>query len=64
MLYAEHTWGYNSSVREPWNTLVNDLDYRKAAYATNANRLISKNLDEVLSNLGEVSHQIDREQFF
>ncbi|KRG15803.1 glycosyl hydrolase [Lederbergia galactosidilytica] len=64
MLYAEHTWGYNSSVREPWNTLVNDLDFRKAAYATNANRLISKNLDEVLSNLGEVAHQIDRKQFF
>ncbi|WP_242697966.1 glycosyl hydrolase [Bacillus sp. SD088] len=64
MMYAEHTWGYASSVSEPWNTLVNDLDYRKAAYAISANRLISKNLDEVLSNLGEVSQQTDREKYF
>ncbi|WP_318615688.1 glycosyl hydrolase [Sporosarcina sp. YIM B06819] len=64
MMYAEHTWGYSSSVGEPWNTLVNDLDYRKGAYAVNANQLISKNLDEILSNLGEVSLQTDREKVF
>ncbi|MFS0614447.1 glycosyl hydrolase [Lederbergia ruris] len=64
MMYAEHTWGYSSSVSEPWNTLVNDLDYRKAAYAVNANRLVSKNLDEILSEMGEVSIQPDREKLY
>ncbi|MCM3109600.1 glycosyl hydrolase [Lederbergia lenta] len=64
MMYAEHTWGYSSSVGEPWNTLVNDLDYRKGAYAVNANSLISRNLDEVLANLGEESLQADREKYF
>ncbi len=64
MLYAEHTWGYASSVSEPWNTLVNDLDYRKAAYAINANRLISQHLDQILGHLGEVPPTIDREKYF
>ncbi|MBP1042510.1 hypothetical protein I6N95_15940 [Vagococcus sp. BWB3-3] len=64
MMYAEHTWGYSSSVSEPWNTLVNDLDFRKAAYATNANRQISSHLDELLSELGEVSIRPNREKYF
>lgn len=42
MLYAEHTWGYSSSVSEPWNTLVNELEYRKSAYAINASQEINK----------------------
>ena len=64
MLYAEHTWGYATSVSEPWNTLVNDLDYRKAAYAINGNRLISQHMDDILAQFGEVSLQTDREQTF
>lgn len=64
MMYAEHTWGYSSSVSEPWNTLVNDLDYRKAAYAVNSNQLISRHLDEILANLGEVSIMPDREKVY
>ncbi|WP_078059964.1 glycoside hydrolase family 38 N-terminal domain-containing protein [Gracilibacillus timonensis] len=64
MLYAEHTWGYASSVSEPWNTLVNDLDYRKAAYAINANRFLSQQLDQVLRHRGEVPPSIDREKYF
>lgn len=42
MLYAEHTWGYSSSVAEPWNTLVNELEYRKAAYSTNGSSIIGQ----------------------
>ncbi|MGX7417206.1 glycoside hydrolase family 38 N-terminal domain-containing protein [Carnobacterium gallinarum] len=64
MMYAEHTWGFSSSVSEPWNTLVNDLDFRKAAYAVNGNQAISRNLDEVLSKLGEVSIRPNREKLF
>ncbi|MDF0480003.1 hypothetical protein OL233_06820 [Vagococcus sp. PNs007] len=64
MMYAEHTWGYHSSVAQPWNTFVNDLDYRKAAYAINANSLISRHLDDVLASLGEESIQMNREPYY
>lgn len=49
MMYAEHTWGYSSSVSEPWNTLVNELDYRKAAYATNGSQGVSRYLNRFLA---------------
>lgn len=55
MLYAEHTWGYSSSVSEPWETLVGELEKKKAAYAINANTQISGNLDRILAKKGEVS---------
>ena len=55
MLYAEHTWGYSSSVSEPWESLVGELEYKKAAYAINGNTCIAKNLDNILCEKGEVS---------
>lgn len=64
MLYAEHTWGYSSSVSEPWATLVNDLELRKTGYAVKANEAISRNLDIVLQKKGEVSIAPDREKLF
>jgi hypothetical protein len=64
MLYAEHTWGYSSSVSEPWNTLVNDLEYRNIGYATQANVAISKDLDELLATYGEVSIRPKRDKLF
>ncbi|MBC2263549.1 glycosyl hydrolase [Listeria booriae] len=63
-LYAEHTWGYSSSVSEPWETLVNDLDFRKSAYAIRANQLASMKLDAILADKGEVSIRPDREKLF
>lgn len=63
-LYAEHTWGYSSSVTEPWETLVNDLDFRKSAYAIRANQLASLKLDEILATKGEVSIRPEREKLF
>lgn len=64
MMYAEHTWGYSSSISEPWNTLVNDLEYRKVGYATQAHVAASKNLDHILSGYGEVSIYPEREKLF
>lgn len=61
-LYAEHTWGYSSSVSEPWETLVSELEFKKSAYAVNANTAVSKNLDLILSGKGEVSIRRDRPQ--
>ncbi|MDE7188197.1 MAG: hypothetical protein K2O13_11925 [Lachnospiraceae bacterium] len=60
MLYAEHTWGYSSSVSEPWETLVGDLEMKKTAYAINANTEVSRNLDGILAKKGEVTIAQDR----
>ena len=63
MLYAEHTWGYSSSISEPWDSLVACLEKKKDAYAINANTDISRNLDMILSKMGEVtidSHKCQR----
>lgn len=64
MLYAEHTWGYSSSVTEPWDSMVADLEKKKDAYAINANAQISGNLDILLARRGEVSISIGRGQRF
>lgn len=53
MLYAEHTWGYSSSISEPWDSLVVSLEKKKDAYAINANTAISENLDMILAKKGE-----------
>lgn len=63
-MYAEHTWGFHSSVSEPWDAFVNLLDSRKAAYAINGNRLIADQLDDVLEAYGEQPNQLDRESYF
>ncbi len=64
MLYAEHTWGYSSSVSEPWVTLVNDLDLRKTGYAVEANVAASRNLDRILAAKGEITILPDREKLY
>lgn len=55
MLYAEHTWGYSSSVIEPWEPLVGSLEWKKASYAVNGNSAASKWLDRLLAERGEIS---------
>lgn len=37
IFYAEHTWGYASSISEPWHPNVNLLDLRKSLFAQKAN---------------------------
>lgn len=53
MMYAEHTWGYHSSVYEPWHPMVHALAVRKEAYAANASRSVYTLLDEVMHERGE-----------
>ncbi len=48
MLFAEHTWGYSSSVSEPWNTLVNELDYRKSDYAIQASKQMNLLYNQII----------------
>jgi hypothetical protein len=62
MLYAEHTWGYSSSVSEPWETMVETLDLRKTGYAIDAYTQVSRSLDDHLAERGEVSIRRGRKQ--
>lgn len=53
MFYAEHTWGFSSSVSEPWNPNINKLDLRKSLFALKANELASRALDKITFASGE-----------
>lgn len=60
IMYAEHTWGYHSSISEPWHPMVQELAVRKEAYAANASRLVHRSLDKVLRDQGDVLLRADR----
>ena len=53
MLYAEHTWGFSSSVSEPAHPFVNLLDMRKTMYAARAHEAVSLCLDALCEHYGE-----------
>lgn len=63
-LYAEHTWGYSSSVSESWDPMVSTLEERKKAYAADADCHISMVLDGILAARGAESVRQDREKLF
>ncbi len=60
LMYAEHTWGYHSSISEPWHPLVQELAVRKEAYAAGASRLAYRSLDRVLRARGDALLRPDR----
>lgn len=60
IMYAEHTWGYHSSISEPWHPMVQELGVRKEAYAANASRLVQRSLDKVLRDRGDVLLRANR----
>lgn len=64
ILFAEHTWGYSSSVIEPWEPLVGNLEWKKAGYAVNANTAVSKYLDMLLAERGEISIRQNKGQTY
>lgn len=41
MLYAEHTWGHSSTITNPYDTMVLNLDMRKNSYASKAHEAAS-----------------------
>ncbi|WP_195542650.1 glycoside hydrolase family 38 N-terminal domain-containing protein [Massiliimalia timonensis] len=53
LLFAEHTWGYSSSVNEPWETMVSILEQQKKSYAAQAMNDSTSNLDLIQTHLGE-----------
>lgn len=64
MLFAEHTWGYHSSVSEPWNPFVQELGVRKDAYAANASKLAHTALYDILEAKGDALLAPDRPMRF
>jgi len=52
-LFAEHTWGYHSSVTEPWNPFVQELGVRKEAFAANASTAAHRALYDILEHKGD-----------
>lgn len=59
-LFAEHTWGYHSSVSEPWNPFVQELGVRKEAYAARASMLAHTALYDILEAKGDALLAPDR----
>lgn len=60
VLFAEHTWGYHSSVSEPWNPFVQELGVRKDAFAANASTLAHTALYDILEAKGDALLAPDR----
>jgi len=52
-MFAEHTWGYHSSISEPWNPFVQELGLRKEAFAANASTAAHRALYEILEAKGD-----------
>ncbi len=61
MFYAEHTWGYSSSVSEPWHPNVDRLDKRKSLFAGKANEYASRALDKITYYYGETPPSLQKD---
>ena len=53
MLYAEHTWGHSSTITNPYDTMVLNLDMRKNSYASKAHEAASQMLTRIAEKKGD-----------
>lgn len=54
MLYAEHTWGHSSTITNPYDPMVLNLDMRKNSYASKAHEAASRMLNHIAVERGDV----------
>ena len=54
LLYAEHTWGHSSTITNPYDTMVLNLDMRKNSYASKAHEAASRMLNAIAVDKGDV----------
>ena len=54
LLYAEHTWGHSSTITNPYDTMVLNLDMRKNSYASKAHEAASRMLDRISHEKGDI----------
>lgn len=60
MVFSEHTWGYFTSVTEPWNKMTVKLDSRNELFAFTANKLSDELLDDYNQSNGEMMKHVGR----
>jgi hypothetical protein len=53
LLYAEHTWGHSSTITNPYDTMVQNLDIRKTSYASKAHEASARNLNRIMHSRGD-----------
>lgn len=53
LIYAEHTWGHSSTISNPYDTMVQNLDIRKTSYASKAHEATAKVLNRISHKLGD-----------
>lgn len=61
MFYGEHTWGYSSSITEPYHPQVNNLDQWKRLYALKATESATFVREQLQRSLGETAISAHRE---
>lgn len=54
LLYAEHTWGHSSTITNPYDTMVLNLDARKSSYASKAHEAASQLLGRTAAEKGDI----------
>lgn len=54
LLYAEHTWGHSSTITNPYDTMVLNLDMRKNSYASQAHEAVSRILNQTAKEKGDL----------
>lgn len=54
LLFAEHTWGHSSTISNPYDTMVQNLDIRNISYASKAHESASENLVRILHKKGDI----------
>lgn len=60
MMFSEHTWGYFTSVSEPWNKMTKKLEDRNKLFALKASELSDTLLDDVTFSDGEMAKAAGR----
>ncbi len=53
LLYAEHTWGHSSTITNPYDTMVLNLDMRKNSYASKAHEAAACLLGAIAEKKGD-----------
>ena len=64
MFYGEHTWGYSSSITEPFHPQVNNLDQWKRLYALKACEAATIIKERIQEELGETAISLRKELKF
>ena len=64
MFYGEHTWGYSSSITEPFHPQVNNLDQWKRLYALKACEAAEIIINSIRSHYGETAISLHKELEF